>query len=298
MDSFLHDLDWVLPLRNELLTAVFKTLTSLGDSAVILIILVMVFWIGNRHAGNRLAIIVLATILLNWFLKDLWQNPRPDAKFVLDRGSTTSFGAPSGHTQIAVVMWLWIACEVGKRWVWFVAVTIAAGISFSRLYLGKHDLEDVLAGLAIGLGTLLFFRWMLSPRFNWWRTLSPLVQLGVTATGLAALYYFWPVEPVKGLIVIIAGFLIGWLTGVSILNWKHFEFKRITLGRTASAGLIAIAILGAILLGLRSILEAPLFPETVARLLGGVIAGAVTTGLVPFLLVRFKLMERVESAAG
>jgi membrane-associated phospholipid phosphatase len=294
MDAFLHQLDWVLPLRNELLNVIFKGITSLGEANIILMILVIFYWIINRQGGNRLAIIVLTTVLLNSFLKDLWQNPRPELKYVLDGSMTKSFGAPSGHTQIAVVMWLWMAREIGKRWAWTVAVIIAAGVGFSRLYLGEHDVEDVLAGLGIALGTLLLFRWALFPLFERWRGLSPLVPIGVTAAGLAVLYGSRPVETVPKNLLLIGGFLMGWLGGVAFLNRKAFDARRLTLWRTLLAALVGVALLGLVMMGLRSILVSLDLPEPIARLIGGLIVGLTATGLVPPLLVRFKLMQKVE----
>ena len=293
MDSFFHQLDWVLPLRSEFLTVIFEGITSLGEANIILMILVIFYWIINREAGNRLAIIVLTTVLLNSFLKDLWQNPRPDLKYVLDGSLTKSFGAPSGHTQVAVVMWLWMAREIGKRWAWPVAGIIAAGVGFSRLYLGEHDVEDVLAGLGIALGTLLLFRWALFPLFERWRGLSPVVPIGVTAAGLAVLYYCWPVEPVPKNLLLIGGFFMGWLGGVALLNRKPFDSRRLTPSRTLLAALLGVVLLGSVMIGLRSILQLLELPEPIARLIGGLIVGLTATGLVPPLLVRFKLMQKV-----
>jgi len=53
-------------------------------------------------------IVVISTVL-NAFLKDLWENPRPDLALRLDAEVGKSFGMPSGHAQVSAVLWFWIA---------------------------------------------------------------------------------------------------------------------------------------------------------------------------------------------
>ena len=292
MDSFRHNLDWVLPFRNDFLTVVFKTLTLFGEANLILMVLGICFWCGNRHLATRLAIIVLVTGLLNWFLKDLWQDPRPDVKYSLNLTAKPSFGAPSGHTQFAAVMWFWLAHEIGKRWAWITAGLLVMGVGLSRLYLGRHDVEDVLVGLALAAVTGLLYRWTLTPRFDRWRALPAVLQIGLTALGLALIYYFWPVAVIEETILALGGFLIGWLAGVAWLNRRHQEFHRISAGRTVGAALVGVTVLWAVMTGLRPLLVALQIPRTPALITGGLVVGAVVTGLVPRLLALAGLMRQ------
>ena len=88
--------------------------------------------------------------LINGFLKDFFQDPRPAMEFMLDPRIGDSYGWPSGHAQIAVTLWGLIAIEFKEKWLsYFCLITIAL-ISFSRMYLGVHDFGDVFAGLIIG----------------------------------------------------------------------------------------------------------------------------------------------------
>ena len=89
--------------------------------------------------------------MINSFLKDLFQDPRPSEELMLDAQIGLSYGWPSGHTQIAVTLWGFLAYELKDKWFSIFASLLIALIAFSRLYLGVHDLGDVFAGLVIGL---------------------------------------------------------------------------------------------------------------------------------------------------
>lgn len=68
-----------------------------------------------------------------------------------------SWGFPSGHASHA--MTLWGSCfMVSKRfWIRSIAVTMVVFISLSRMYLGRHFLADILAGLMLGLVMIVVF---------------------------------------------------------------------------------------------------------------------------------------------
>jgi len=159
MESFLHDMGWAVALRHDTLTPIFLGFTWLGYTTFFLIALPIGYWAWNKDKITRVALIVLASAVLNAFLKDLWQNPRPDSLIWVDPQMDDSYGLPSGHTQVGIVMWFWLAYEIRKAWAWVVAAIVAGGIAFSRLYLGVHDVEDVLGGAIIGFATLFAYRW-------------------------------------------------------------------------------------------------------------------------------------------
>ena len=157
MNELLHSLDWVLPLRSDELTPLMRFFTLLGYEKFILFFLPLGYWAWHRGVFLRLLVLVAFTALLNAWLKDFWQDPRPPVALRMDHEVGDSFGLPSGHAQIAIVIWLWLAWELRRGWAWLVAGVIATGIIFSRLYLGAHDVEDVLGGALLGIATLLVF---------------------------------------------------------------------------------------------------------------------------------------------
>ena len=225
MDGFLHDLSWVLPLRSETATHIANAFTWLGYPTFFIAALPLIYWLANKEAATRIALLVIFTGVTNGLLKDVFDDPRPGAAYALDGRVDGSYGLPSGHAQVAFAMWLWIAIELKQRWFWPIAIIFALGVTLSRLYLGVHDVEDVLAGAALGLGSIGLLAWLYSPAFDWWRNLPALMQLGVIVAVEAVLFVTWPEPGGPGTKFAVAGMLLGWWAGV-LLDQRQIHFRR------------------------------------------------------------------------
>ena len=104
MPELLHDLSWVLPLRHDWLTPLMHGFSYLGYEKFILFFLPLGYWAWNKAIFLRLFLLVAFTAVLNAWLKDLWQDPRPPLEYRLDHEVGARFGLTSGHAQIAVVL--------------------------------------------------------------------------------------------------------------------------------------------------------------------------------------------------
>lgn len=215
-DIILHNMDWVLPLRSEGATYAANAFTWLGYTTFFLIALPIAYWLWDRDRSTRLTTLIFITALVNGWLKDYWLDPRPDLKYALDPRVGDSFGRPSGHAQVAAVMWLWLAHELRRGWAWMAALIIVAGVCMSRLYLGVHDMDDVLTGLALGLASLSLFAWFLSPRFEFFRRLPAVAHLALIAAFLPLVFLIWPNgrDPSETAGVIFLFF--GWMAGAAL----------------------------------------------------------------------------------
>ena len=129
-------MEWTLALRADWLTPIFKGFSFLGYGGFLLLFLPLGYWVWSKNIFARMGLLLILTSLLNAWLKDLFQDPRPDPVFQLDPEVGNSYGFPSGHAQIAVAVWFWIAWEARKPWIWIISSILVAGICFSRLYLG------------------------------------------------------------------------------------------------------------------------------------------------------------------
>lgn len=218
MDEFLHDMSWVLPLRSDAATAVFNGFTFLGYAPFFLIFLPIGYWLWDRRLFTRLAVLITLTALVNGWLKDLWQDPRPAAGYQLDGDRVDgSYGLPSGHAQVAVAMWFWLAWEIRRPWAWLTAAVIVAGVCFSRLYLGVHDVEDVLAGIALGVVSLGVFAVLVHEGvIGRWRRLPPWADFLVIAAAIPGLWLIWPDGEDPAGIAAILFFLLGWIAGAAL----------------------------------------------------------------------------------
>lgn len=144
-------------LRTPWADNLFIAITELGDSFVNIALACAVmgallvrkcyrtagFWVLTVVGG------LLGTQLLKWVV----HLPRPVAIY----HGASSFGFPSGHTTMSVVLYGFLAILLARRlagtWRWglFSGVLLTAFvIGISRLYLGAHWLSDVLGGFFIG----------------------------------------------------------------------------------------------------------------------------------------------------
>lgn len=291
MNDILHDVSWVIPYRNDFLTPIFETLTWLGYPTFIMFFLPLGYWLWNKNKFTRLAVIVIVSSLLNSVLKDLWQNPRPDALFRLDSEVGKSFGMPSGHAQVSAVLWFCLAYEIKQRWAWVVASLLVGGIAFSRIYLGIHDLEDILAGLAIAAATIYLYRWSLTSTFDKFRSLSVWVHCLIILAVQTIVYATWPGFGYSIGAISLGGFLIAWLIGAHI-NDKHIQFEiRNDLWATPLVAVLGIT--GLILL--TSILKpflAANFDPHIAGYARATIAAFYMTAVAPFIFKAIQLGQK------
>jgi glycerophosphoryl diester phosphodiesterase len=288
MQAFLHNIDWAVALRTEWLTPVFKALTLMGYSSFIVMFVTMGFWAIDKQIFARTGLVVILSAFLNAYLKLVFKDPRPDAAFWLDAHVGHSYGFPSGHAQITVVLWMWMAWEARKKWVWAVCGGIMAGICFSRLYLGVHDVEDVLGGAAIGVMILLIFGLSMSPRVKRFVHLNTVGQVLVLIAITALMFFAWP-GPDVHMVMVYGGFLIGLWTGIGI-DRHCFGYaipEKIRLKMAAVVlGLICFLMLEK---GLQAVEAAIAADQLIYVFAQGLILGLYATFFAPWMFVKLKL---------
>jgi undecaprenyl-diphosphatase len=153
---------WMVAHRAEPVTTLAKVLTTIGSQTVLVpvvtVLALLLLW--RRRFDLTIALVGVwgGAILLYSLGKYFVGRPRPPADLWLVQVAGTSF--PSGHaTQslatfaaLAVVMSHWL-----RRAPWpgvAVAVVLAAGVGWSRVYLGVHWATDVAAGWLLAAGWL------------------------------------------------------------------------------------------------------------------------------------------------
>lgn len=209
-------MDWVLPLRSDNATILANAFTWLGYSTFFLIALPLTYWLWDRAIASRLVVLIAITAVINGWLKDYWQDPRPDPKYWLDPRVAGSYGRPSGHAQVSFAMWMWIAYEIKRPWAWAAATIIVAGVCMSRLYLGVHDVDDILTGLALGVVGMGIFIWLQSQSLTAIRNLPVIANLALVAAAGAALFIIWPNGESPKYIVGLLALLFGWVAGAAM----------------------------------------------------------------------------------
>lgn len=147
-------------VRNEILTPIFKFITTLGNGGLIWIVgsIGLLIPKKTRRVGVLALIsLVFSALIDNVILKNVVARTRP---YEVIEGLTSLVGAqkdysfPSGHTgsafAAAVVMFLGLPKKCGIP-----ILVFACLMGLSRLYVGVHYPSDVLCGALIGTGIAL-----------------------------------------------------------------------------------------------------------------------------------------------
>lgn len=172
-------------LHTPVLDGIFNIITSLGSVELYLLLLPLLYWCIDKPLAQRLAYFFLFSAYSNAALKNLFRHPRPfeyDSRVLkLDwaPAEELGYGLPSGHSQLAITAWGYLATWIRRQWMWVLAVTLVTLIAFSRMYLGVHFPTDVLGGLLIGAIWLALFL-KVEPRLvPWLAQQAPGVQIGL-----------------------------------------------------------------------------------------------------------------------
>ena len=150
----------------------FVLLSAIGDGPPLVALVLIVYWCVDKRAGQFSFIAFGAGNFVNQLLKNIMCVYRPwirDSAVVPSEKAIEGAGGysfPSGHTTgttTSLGSFAWVAR--GKHlWVVIVCVVVIVLMMFSRLFLGVHTPQDVIAGLLIGIAaialTQLFLNWM------------------------------------------------------------------------------------------------------------------------------------------
>ena len=223
--SFWNDLSWVLDLRTPFLNIFFDLVSLAGYPTFLIFFLSFGYFYWSPEKFSRIAMLLFVSGLVNGFLKDYFQDPRPAMEFMLDPRIGQSYGWPSGHAQIAVTLWGLIAIEFKKNWLTAFCVLMIGLVSFSRMYLGVHDIGDVFAGLLIGIIILAIWYLALIYKFN--DLLSNKLWMVTILLSQIIYYLSYPTHINHEPSAWFLGVMFGWYVFASKIEINKPEFVKI-----------------------------------------------------------------------
>lgn len=158
---------WISDHRAGWLDPIFLALTAVGYAGLLWVALAVVLPLLRRRPLLPVVLAVGGTVwsvdVLVQILKEVIERPRP-YRTIPDADPLTTFSIsyslPSGHaaTSFAGAVMLGVFFRRALPWL----LLLAAGVAYSRVYVGVHYPGDVLAGAALGtawaLGWLAVFR--------------------------------------------------------------------------------------------------------------------------------------------
>lgn len=148
---------------SPVLTSVFMFISDAVTYGVPVAALV-IYWCGNKNTGKKLftelvygfwfnGIMKLTACIYRPWVRDSRLHVAPQAE-----STATGYSFPSAHTSIAAIGFSNLATHAKKN-IWrVVSIFMMILVMLSRMWLGCHSLADVLAGLIIGIATMLAVR--------------------------------------------------------------------------------------------------------------------------------------------
>ncbi len=223
--SFWNDLSWVLDLRTPFLNIFFDLVSLAGYPTFLILFLSFGYFYWSPEKFSRIAMLLFISGLINGFLKDYFQDPRPLIEFMLDPRIGQSYGWPSGHAQIAVTLWGLIAIEFKNNWLTTFCVLMIGLVSFSRIYLGVHDIGDVFAGLLIG--TIILTVWQLATIYKFNDFLSNKLWIVIILLSQIIYYLSYPSHINHEPSAWFLGVMFGWYVFASKIEINKPDFVKI-----------------------------------------------------------------------
>jgi undecaprenyl-diphosphatase len=140
------------------LTGALRVVTTFGEWFAYAPVVVVLIALPKQRwkAGVPAAVMLAASGVLNFALKQAFAIPRPDThRLIIEPG----FGFPSGHAMAAaafaglcaLLFIRYSSSKIRKIAVSILAVVFVLAVGLSRVYLGVHTPTDVVAGYAMGL---------------------------------------------------------------------------------------------------------------------------------------------------
>ncbi len=265
----------------------------IGLSEVYFLAVAIIYWCLEKDLGRSMAYVMSVSVVFNSLLKHLFGDPRPYwIEPDIGLGEEESYGLPSGHAQSATVFYGLLALYLKRAWVWILVILFILLMAFSRVYLGVHDLEDVVAGILLGVfilfGYLLWIRYAAKRFAN--RILGQRLLLAILVplflTGLYALFLFLLGEPEKS---------VAWASKIDLAERASFGNMARSVGILAGLGVGFVLEVSRV----RFLVAGPIWQRILRFVIGSVVGFLILWGLgqilpddplglaIPLLLIRY-----------
>lgn len=246
---------WFQTLRFGLFDDLGLLLHAANGGLFYVVFIGAIYWMIDKRLGMRMLFALITIGMMILVLKDVFARPRPYE--ILESGiipliKEHTSGLPSGHAAMPLVIWGYFAYWMKQRFITILVILFVFTMGLSRMYIGVHFPQDVIAGWLFGGLILWLYITFVEQIVSWWHRQSILIQLGLPlAIGVLSLLFF--IDDLNGLTFI--GLLIG--AGVAVVvesRYVHFTHKD-SLMRRAAQFIMGIIISITILQGLAVVFE-------------------------------------------
>lgn len=187
---------WLQSLESPFLTWVMQTVTNLGYTPVYAsLLIVLIFGVRLRYGFYVFLAMLISGILTDGMkrglhfprpsdidrrviepgnerppllidggaARDFWSLPSSEAMSAAKIQVDWSYGFPSGHVAAATAFFLALAFFFRSKGVFIFAICWIVLMALSRMYLGRHFIADVIAGMGVGLFSVFIGAYIVRP---------------------------------------------------------------------------------------------------------------------------------------
>lgn len=147
------------PYHTTLLNSLFIGITWLGDGIFVIAVAIILFFFKKKFLSGMVLGSYFLSGIIAQVLKYFVTEARP--AYFLSNAVYPHFiegvtlhnyhSFPSGHTASAFALAAVLSFFTANKNYSFIFLIVAASVGYSRIYLGQHFLDDVLAGSVIGV---------------------------------------------------------------------------------------------------------------------------------------------------
>jgi len=221
-------IEWLQSNTGDIGMAFGKIFSFFGGESGLLLVFLLVLFCWKKEAGKRLGLIVVSVNVWLPMIKAVALRPRPyvtypdrvEARVLVDADAAAQdvaaqgYSFPSMHAASVPPLYVSLAMEAKKKWMWITAIALMVLVGVSRVLVGMHYPTDVLAGWGVGFAAIGIFRLLeLFVRKEW---LRHLIVLCLTLPGL---FYVRTQDYFTAL-----GLLIGFITAIPFER-KYTRFQ-------------------------------------------------------------------------
>lgn len=131
----------------------FRDLTSLGSLWFYLCIILFFVIFNNKAIVNKLLVGLVLMYFIAVIIKTFYFKERPNKytyRSYIEKLDASSF--PSLHSARIAFLNITLIGHFNNLFISILFVSLIMIVAYSRIYLQKHDLKDVIAGIVVGTG--------------------------------------------------------------------------------------------------------------------------------------------------
>ena len=177
-------------IRNPFLTYIFRMFTEIGGELVVIAIICAIYWCYNKKLAYYISFGLFLSSLAVQGLKITFRIPRPWVRYpslnpigeVIK--TATGYSFPSGHTQATTALYAALALKSKRSITKIGCAVVIIGVGFSRMYLGMHTLQDVMASFLITMAVVIIIHRISKVTLTKRQRLMIAILVGAASIGL------------------------------------------------------------------------------------------------------------------